>query len=135
MKRLFAILLLAAVLNANADVVFVANKNVGVQTLTAENVDAILKGKTKNWPNGSRIMLATLKEGAVNDSALTKYAGMNAEQFKSNWNRLVFTGKATEPKSFGSEKELVAYVASTENALGYVESSSLTDDVHVIKVE
>jgi len=136
MRHIFtAAILLVANVVLNAEPVFVANPKVSDSSLSKETVDGILKGRVKSWPSGGRVLLTTLKEGSVNDAVLSTYAGMNSSQFESNWNRLVFTGRAAQPKSFSSDKELVAYVAATPDALGYVDSASVTPNVKVIKVE
>jgi ABC-type phosphate transport system substrate-binding protein len=136
MKHIITLaVMLFAVVALNAEPVFIANAKVADSSLTKDTVDGVLKGRIKSWPSGGHITLATLKDGAVNDAVLTTYAGMNSSQFSSNWNRLVFTGKAAEPKSFGSEKDLVAYVASTDGALGYVDRTSATPEVKVIPVQ
>jgi ABC-type phosphate transport system substrate-binding protein len=135
MKHLITLLVLLVAAVAYAEPVFVANKNVSDSSLPKDTVDGILKGRVKSWPSGSHVVLATLKGGSVGDAVLSTYAGMTSDQFNSNWNRLVFTGRAAQPKSFSSDKELIDYVASTPNALGYVDSASVTPDVKVIKVE
>jgi ABC-type phosphate transport system substrate-binding protein len=109
-----------AALVAHADHVFVAHPDVATDRLTASEARAILDGSQVRFPGGPVIKLAVLSEGAVHESVVSTYTGRNADQFDKWWKRQVFTGKAVMPAVFKTEDELVAYVARTPNALGYV---------------
>lgn len=54
-------------------------------------------------------------------------------QMKAFWSKLVFTGKGTPPKEFKTDEEVLAFVASTPGAIGYVDDSKVTDSVRVLK--
>ena len=44
----------------------------------------------------------------------------------------MFTGTAPMPKRFGSDAEVVAYVAKTKGAIGYVGAGAITAGVKTI---
>jgi ABC-type phosphate transport system substrate-binding protein len=48
---------------------------------------------------------------------------------------LVFTGKASMPKTLGADAEIVAYVAKTKGAIGYVGARAGTTDVKTLEVK
>ncbi len=81
---------------------------------------AIFLGKKTKWANKGKVVPSTLKKGAVNKSFLKKYVKKSPAQFKTYWKKQVFTGKGKAPKSFKTEKALIAYVAKTKGAVGYV---------------
>ena len=56
---------------------------------------------------------AFLKDLGKTDSALSTY-----------YRSLVFTGKAAMPKICGSDAEVIAYVAKTKGAIGYVSAEA-----------
>jgi ABC-type phosphate transport system substrate-binding protein len=51
---------------------------------------------------------------------------------KSIWSKLVFTGKGTLPKEYGSSAEVKKAVANDVSAIGYIEKSAVDDSVKVI---
>ena len=48
---------------------------------------------------------------------------------------LVFTGKASMPKAFGSDAEVVAYIAKTKGAIGYVSAATASEGVKTLEVK
>jgi ABC-type phosphate transport system substrate-binding protein len=48
---------------------------------------------------------------------------------------LVFTGKASMPKSVASDSDVVAYVEKTKGAIGYVGSATSTGDAKVLNIK
>lgn len=61
-----------------------------------------------------------------------KGVGRSSAQLKSHWAKLVFTGKGTPPIELATEAEVIAHVAQNPNAIGYVNSTSVTDAVKVV---
>lgn len=51
---------------------------------------------------------------------------------KSIWSKLVFTGKGTQPKEYGSSADVKKAVANDVSAIGYIEKSAVDDSVKVI---
>jgi ABC-type phosphate transport system substrate-binding protein len=69
---------------------------------------------------------------AVRSAFQTKVLGKDSSQVKAVWAKLVFTGKATPPKEFGSAAEVKKAVANDVNAIAYLEKSQVDDTVKVI---
>lgn len=61
-----------------------------------------------------------------------KVLGKEPSQVKANWSKLVFTGKGTAPKEFGSSADVKKAVAADLSAIGYIEKSAVDDSVKVI---
>lgn len=60
-----------------------------------------------------------------------KGVGRTSAQLKAHWSKLVFTGKGTPPTELASEQEVINFVASNPQAIGYVSAASVTDAVKV----
>ena len=60
---------------------------------------------------------------------------MTDRQFSIYWKRLIFTGKGTPPTSFASDEKVVAFVARTPGAIGYVSTKAELKDVKTIKIQ
>ena len=91
-------------------------------------------GKKASWPDGSKVTVVVLKDGASHEN-LMKKLGKSTSQFSTSWKKLVFTGKGSMPEQVGSEDELVAYVAKTPGAIGYADAGKAKDGVKAIPVK
>lgn len=91
-------------------------------------------GKKASWPDGSKVVVVVLKEGASNEN-LMKKLGKSTSQFSTGWKKLVFTGKGSMPEQVNSEDELVAFVAKTPGAIGYADGGKAKDGVKAIPVK
>ncbi|MYM39723.1 hypothetical protein [Duganella qianjiadongensis] len=71
-------------------------------------------------------------DGALRNEFYKKVLDKDATQVKAIWSKLVFTGKATAPKEYGSSAEVKKAVAADVSAIGYIEKSQVDDTVKVI---
>jgi ABC-type phosphate transport system substrate-binding protein len=69
---------------------------------------------------------------AIRNEFHTKVLGKDSSQVKAIWSKLVFTGKGTAPKEYGSSAEVKKAVAADPQAIGYIEKSAVDDSVKVI---
>jgi len=66
---------------------------------------------------------------------LKAYLGKNDSSLQAFYRGLVFTGKGSMPKALNSDAEVVAYVAKTRGAVGYVSGGASTEGVKVLAVK
>jgi ABC-type phosphate transport system substrate-binding protein len=128
-------LIIVSTTSAAGDIVIVANPEAGVDSLSKSDLESIMLGKKKKWDSGTKIKIAILKAGDTHEAFTKEYTGKTASQFKSYWKKLVFTGEGIQPKSFKTEDELVAYVAKTKGAVGYISSGTGTDGVTSVTIQ
>jgi ABC-type phosphate transport system substrate-binding protein len=95
---------------------------------------AIFTGEKTRFADGSHAVPVILKGGAVHEVFLTKHVGESPDEFRAQWRKAVFTGQGSMPRAFESEAALIAYVANTQGALGYVSRVSATANVKVITI-
>ena len=118
---------------AFAQVAVVVNPKSPVATLTADQVSGIFLGKSNTFPSGGTALPTDLPDSApAHDLFYTKVTGKSSAQVKAAWSRLVFSGKATPPKEFGSAAEVKKFVASNPDAIGYIEKSAVDSSVKVV---
>ncbi len=120
--------------NAQAEVVFISNSSVTIDSLTKLQIKDIFLGSLAAWDDGQEIKFVLLKKSATHKEFTKKYTNKSESQFRRTWKQIVFTGKGSTPKSFKSESDLVAYVGKTEGAIGYVSSGTPVDGVKTITV-
>lgn len=114
------------------DILVIASKNAPVERLDQKMIQAIFLGKKSIWPDGSQIEFVILDPGNTHKTFLKTYIKKTPSRYKTYWKKRVFTGKGLYPKSFASEKELLAYIAERKGAIGYVSKSTDTTGVKVV---
>jgi ABC-type phosphate transport system substrate-binding protein len=117
------------------DAAFVANKDAKVDSLSAEQIHAILLGTQVRFDSGVPVKLAILTEGALAESVVHTHAQRSLDQFEKYWKRLVFTGKGSMPQECATEAEMIAYVEKTPGAFGYLDKSKVTAGVTTVTVK
>ncbi len=116
-----------------ADIAVVVNKSNSVGSLDASQVKKIFMAKTKKLPNGSGVVL--IDQETQNPAYATFYkkiAGKSPSKMSKYWVKLTFTGKAEAPKKVGGDSNVIDAIKSNPKAIGYVDSSAVTDDVKVV---
>ena len=131
---IFFMLLAQDQLPQPGDLVIIVNPDVQSAVLKAD-LRRIYLNRKKRWPSGRGIETATLADGPLHRMFLEAYVGKSAAQFKTYWKRVIFTGKGSPPRTFESEGELIAFVAETPGAIGYVSKGAALDGVRVVAVE
>ena len=108
-------LLLGAFQAVALDGIVIANDSVGAASLDAGALKDICTGKTMYWEGGQNVVIAVLPDKT--DAALKEVSGMDASQFKTFWQRLMFSGRGQQPRKAEDAAALVALVASTKGAI------------------
>ena len=121
--------------NAYADILIVANKSVPAESLEKSELKDIFLGDTIKWQDKSKINIVVQKDGKAHSEFVKEITRKSASQFRNYWKKMVFTGKGSSPKSFDKSADLLAYVAETKGAIGYVDAGIQPKGVKVIKVK
>lgn len=120
---LFVNILLVLTISAEEKVII----NSTEKGMTSEELKKIYLGQKKTWSNGDKIILATLKNGNVNESFMLNKIGKKPAQFTMYWKKQVFTGQGIMPKSFEDEKAIIEFVANNKGAIGYISDSNVNN--------
>jgi hypothetical protein len=132
MKRTHVILALGAIwlwfgvatqaADVAVDVKVIANPSVSASDISAEDFKAVFLA-INTTVAGSQVAPVLAKAGRAHDVVLKEYLGKSDATLMTYFRGLVFTGKASMPKVCDSDAEIVAYVARTKGAVGYVGST------------
>jgi len=117
-----------------AGVKVIANSSVSASTITAEEVKDVFL-LDKDSLGGSHVDPVLSKGGPAHEAFLKEYLGKSDAVLQAFYRSLVFTGKASMPKTLGSDAEVVAYVAKTKGAVGYVSGDASTVGVKTLEVK
>lgn len=113
--------------------VVIANSTVAADSLSAEALKDIYTGKTRYWDDGQAIIIILVPDKT--EVALKQASGMDGSQFKIFWQRLMFSGRGSEPKKAPDAAALVALVAATKGALALVPADASLNGVKIIEVK
>jgi ABC-type phosphate transport system substrate-binding protein len=123
-------------LNASAaDLKVIANSSVGTSSVSADELKGVFLATKTSLSDGSHVEPVLLKGGATHEAFLKEYVGKTDSAFETYYRSLVFTGKASMPKALASDGDMVAYVAKTKGAIGYVSAGSATAGVKTLEVK
>ncbi len=127
-------LLVAPLCALAADVKVIANPSVSATSVSSGDLQSVFL-LDKDSLGGSHVEPVLVKGGAAHEAFLKTYLGKNDSALQAFYRSLVFTGKASMPKSVANDAEVVSYVAKTKGAIGYVSSSTAADGVKTLEVK
>lgn len=145
MKRWLLRVLTAVVLSV-ADTLAVAQSEEPIEVIVAaagtpqvlprNAVRAIFGMRLRNWPNGDRVRVFVLRDHDATHVAFCKgVINIFPHQLRLAWDRLVFSGTGQAPTEVGSEHEMLAKIATTPGAVGYLRRSTVDDSVRVLQIQ
>ncbi|MGA1984903.1 MAG: TonB family protein [Candidatus Sulfotelmatobacter sp.] len=117
-----------------ADLKIVANPSVRSDFISPAEVRGIFLAETDSLKDGSHVEPVFERSGPAHKIFLKDFLGVSSESLQNHYGALVFTGRSSMPRSFNSDAEVVAYVAKTRGAIGYVSASASTEGVKVLEV-
>ena len=131
LKSSIGVTLLVLSLSAMSDVAVVVHPS-NSATVTEEDVQRIFLGKSKTFSSSGEAIAVNNKDSSVRDQFNQALLGKNESQLKAYWSQLVFTGKGTPPKELDNDDAVKAFVASTPNAIGYIDSGKVDASVRSV---
>jgi TonB family protein len=137
LKLLLAVagLMIFAPLNALAgDIKVIANPSVKADTISAGELKSVFLEQKRSLSDGTHVEPVLEKSGPVHETFLKEYLSRTDDDLQTYYRVLVFTGRGSMPKELGSDAEVVAYVARTRGAVGYVSTASSAEGVKTLAV-
>jgi ABC-type phosphate transport system substrate-binding protein len=127
--------LFAAVAVRAAEVKIIANPSVGAASVSADELKRVFLLEKNALDDGSHVEPVVAKGGPTHDAFLKEYLSKSDSALQTYYRSLVFTGKASMPKTLGSEAEVAAYVAKTKGAIGYVGAGTAAPGTKTLEVK
>lgn len=132
---LAAISLYAAASSGKDEIKIIANPDVGASEISRDELNRIFLITKTSLPGTDHVEPVLETAGPVHKIFLKEYIGRTDAALMTYYRSLVFTGRASIPKAFSSDSELIAYVAKTRGAIGYVSANANTAGVKTLKVK
>ncbi len=118
-----------------ADLKVIANSSVGASSVSADELKGVFLATKSSLSDGSHVEPVLGKGGPTHEAFLKEYLGKTDAALQTYYRSLVFTGKGSMPKILGADAEVVAYVAKTKGAIGYVGAGASTTGVKTLEVK
>ena len=116
----------------SAGIAVVVNPAVG-DSFDKSQVERLFLGKTSKLPGGGAAQVVDQVDGtAARVGFYQGVSGKSESQVKAYWSKLIFTGKGTPPQQVADDAAVKAFVGSTANGIGYVDSGSVDGSVKVV---
>lgn len=136
--RLLPALLLTALAGLPGTVAaeaLVVNPKTQCESLSTEQVQNILLGRTTLWPDGTRVVLVLNPDSAFMAGILKTYARKTPSQFDAWWKRQVFTGTGSMPPTAPTLEDLLKQVADTPGAVAFITDQQVTEQVKAVRLK
>jgi TonB family protein len=111
----------------------IANPSVNADTISAADLRRVFL-EEKNSIEGAHVEPVLEHDGPVHEAFLQEYVGKSGDDLETYYRALVFTGRGSMPKVCSSDSEVVAYVAYTRGAIGYVSSTATVGGVKTLAI-
>jgi ABC-type phosphate transport system substrate-binding protein len=138
---LFASLLLSmacstGIAHATDQYEVVVHPGVSEKTISKSSLRAIFGMRLHAWPDGTAIQVFVMPDDAASHAAFSKEKlNVFPYQLRSAWDRLVFSGTGQAPNTVGTAEEMLAKVAATPGAIGYLNKSRTDGRVNVLQIK
>ncbi|UWZ86879.1 type 2 periplasmic-binding domain-containing protein [Occallatibacter riparius] len=133
-----ALLISAAILCSSAgygQVLVVANPSVAADSVSKSELRNVFTGATTKLKDGSKVKPVLLKQGPTHAAFVTGDLSLSEVALLVSWRGLVFSGQGVMPKTFDSESALVAFIAETPGAIGYINPSTPHGNVKILSLK
>ena len=123
-------------MKANGHYHIVAHEGVSENSLSVNVLRAIFSMRMRNWSDGSIIKVFVLADNDdLHHDFSKEQLNVFPYQLRLAWDRLVFSGTGQAPIHVNSHEEMLTRVANTPGAIGYLKSTYINDDIHVLQIK
>lgn len=110
---------------ARADYKVVVHSTNSVESLTKDKLSDIFLKKVTRWDSGRPITPVDQAErNAVRDLFSRAALKKEVPWVESYWQKMIFSGRATPPARLTSDAEVLEFVRTNPDAIGYVSDST-----------
>ena len=113
----------------------IANRDLAQSQLSRNEARLYFTLRRQSWPDAQPVRVFVLADDDPLHMAFAKEVlGLFPYQLRGVWDRQVFSGTGQAPTLVASETEMIARVAATPGALGYVWSAPRDPRVRILEV-
>ena len=92
--------------------------------------------RLRTWPDGTKIRVFVLSdEDDLHQTVSKERLNVFPYQLRSQWDRLVYSGTGQAPTKVNSVEEMLAKVANTPGAIGYLWRTDINENVSILQIK
>ncbi|MEC9281739.1 MAG: hypothetical protein VX642_03430 [Bdellovibrionota bacterium] len=121
---------------AFAGYALVANKGLGLTTLTKAQAKAIFNGATDKTPGGKNVTLAYIGSGPVADAFFKEITENNVKVFEGAWLEKALSGAGVAPEKQADSAAVIAWVKSNASGVAFIDDAKKAEagDLQIVTV-
>jgi len=135
MTRRLVFLLFALTLSSTyaGELLVVVHKSNPTNELNKTQLIDLYMGKYVAFPNGEIAKPIDIAQGEDVKQVFYKHlVGLSLARVNAYWSRLRFSGRVQPPLELETEQQVIDYLASHHNAIGYISERNLTKNLKVV---
>ncbi len=116
---------------------FICNPSLKNDSFKKKEIREIFLGlKTKNDIDQNINIVLLPETNDIHKSFIKKYIRKTSSQFRHCWRRMLFTGQSGLPIRKNTSEKIMEHVASTPNAIGYIDYNvTIIDNIKIINIQ
>ncbi|WP_328594397.1 type 2 periplasmic-binding domain-containing protein [Alcanivorax sediminis] len=119
-------------ITAMADPVVVVGAESSISSLSQNQVRQIFNGQLRRVSGVSVKPLDLPGSNGTRELFYQQAMGKSAEQMKSYWARMIFTGRGMPPREVSSEREMGMLLGSDPGFIGYLDEARVPSGLKVV---
>ncbi|BDG09484.1 type 2 periplasmic-binding domain-containing protein [Anaeromyxobacter paludicola] len=113
----------------------VVHRDNPVTSLSRGTAASLFLKKATEWPGGQKVEPVDLREGApVRDAFSEAVLRRSVASVRAYWTQSIFSGRAVPPPELEDDEAVVAFVARSPWAIGYVSAGARLAGVKAVAV-
>lgn len=124
-------LLLVGIASAQS-VKVIANSSVRVDAISPSELRSVFLEEKSSLPGSGHVEPVLAKGGPAHEAFLKQVLGRSDSDLQLYYRSLAFTGRGAVPRTLDSDEAVVAYVAKTRGAIGYVSAGADAEGVRTL---
>src|SRR5579862_4806353 len=112
----------------------IANSSVQAASVSASDLKSVYLEEKSSLAGSGHVEPVLAKGGPAHEAFLKQVLRRNDSDLQIYYRGLVFTGHGSIPKTLDSDEAVIAYVAKTRGAIGYVSSSANAQGVRTLEL-
>ncbi|MDR4516740.1 MAG: substrate-binding domain-containing protein [Nitrosomonas sp.] len=114
----------------------VTHPDVNESNISKNYLRAIFSMRLRTWPNGVIIKVFVLPDDHKLHHEFSKEKlSLFPYQLRQSWDRLVFSGTGQAPTTVSSNEDMLSRIMNTPGAIGYLETTYVNDEIHVLQIK
>lgn len=115
------------------ELVVIVNPTNQTTELSHRQLVNLYMGRTQNYPDGTLALpVDQAPDSAARQAFYERLVGKSVAEVNAYWAKLLFTGRASPPRSLTDSETVLRVVRENRDAIGYIESEYLDDTVKVV---